>query len=368
MNVKSTCLIDTIGARGGVRTLITRLYKALYIEGLNPKIISLATGALGKKGLYILNYNVKDLIRALKNYCDSVIIIGSFPRVGTILDKLKGKKVFLFISGHPIYESMSTLRNSELDNLTRVGALINISQLKLAISLNTINYYIAHTRNACREVNCPEDRLIVLKQFLLREELNFYESVALHSRKLNRDRPRNVVLIGAYTSYASLPGLKLKELLSLYKILSRKIGHRYKPIFYIKDPQIDRPQIISENIIVIGKQQPLEHLKWLVSLDLYIETTIDAELRFTSLEALALGTPVIKLLHPRFYNDEIDYTSNQILLASSIRELIEIIVQYVDTIEHSKSFYSNNAKEYVKERRLWDHVKTELIKRLQSAE
>jgi glycosyltransferase involved in cell wall biosynthesis len=98
-----------------------------------------------------------------------------------------------------------------------------------------------------------------------------------------------------------------------------------------------------------------EFLSLLASANLYIERCIDEELGQVVLEAMALGTPVAKLTHQRYWNRQ-DYKED-LILARSFRELAEKIAEYTNNAEHYHDYYSKRGKEFVLTKRTWDAVK-----------
>lgn len=100
-----------------------------------------------------------------------------------------------------------------------------------------------------------------------------------------------------------------------------------------------------------------EFLKLLASADLYIDNCIDEELRQVSLEAMAIGTPVAKLLHPRFW-DRQDYKDEDVMiLANSFSNFAEKLAEYINNYEHYYPYYSKHGREFILTKRTWDAVK-----------
>ena len=131
----------------------------------------------------------------------------------------------------------------------------------------------------------------------------------------------------------------------------------------VEDPKIKRPIRLGNAVQIVGQMSLADFLRILGTSDLYIETSIDEELRLTSLDAMLLRAPVAKILHPAFYGRE-DYTENEILIAGSANKLVELITEYINNIEYYHEYFSRKVYELVNRKRLWDVVKGDLVRHL----
>jgi len=108
-------------------------------------------------------------------------------------------------------------------------------------------------------------------------------------------------------------------------------------------------------------------LKTLASSDLYIERCIDEELGNTSIEAGLLGTPIAKITHSKYIPRQ-DYGEDTMILAKSVREFIDKLIEYINNMEYYREYYSKRMWNFITTKRVWDAVKHDLIRRLRDAE
>jgi len=73
-----------------------------------------------------------------------------------------------------------------------------------------------------------------------------------------------------------------------------------------------------------------------------------------------MGTPIAKLTHS-FYVDRQDYT-NEVIWESSFNKLVNTISDYLNNVEYWKPFYVKRLREFLLNKRNWDHIKEPLIK------
>lgn len=160
---------------------------------------------------------------------------------------------------------------------------------------------------------------------------------------------KNKLRIVTYT-HESPRLMKIENLIEIGKKLKPLIKQDFEII--IINPKYS---FLSDSIKVI---KPLPHKKFLsllASADLYIERTIDEELGISTIEAMSLGVPVAKLTHPIYLNRH-DYKED-IILATSFRELVYKIAEYLNNVDYYHCYYSNRVRKFILEKRTWDHVK-----------
>jgi hypothetical protein len=219
--------------------------------------------------------------------------------------------------------------------------------------------WICHTLTACEEIGVADrGNYVLLKQFVLPHEVALYDRV-YHWLKEERGEKREVRIF-AYLSYADLPGLKLWSLLKIFNRVRRRVKRRVT--FVVEDPRI-RTTKLGDAIQITGRMPLPDFLRILGTSDLYIETSIDEELRLTALDAMLLRVPVAKILHPRFYGKQ-DYTEDEILIGTSVNKLVELIVEYVNNFDHYHEYFSRTVYEFMKRKRLWDVVKVDFVQTL----
>jgi hypothetical protein len=93
--------------------------------------------------------------------------------------------------------------------------------------------------------------------------------------------------------------------------------------------------------------------------DLYIDTSIDEELKVSSIEAALLGVPIAKLTHPKFV-DRQDY-KDEFIWASTPKSFIDVLVDYTINKDHLKPYYAKKVLEFLTLRRNWNTVSRPLL-------
>jgi len=331
---------------GGVSTIYNNLLRGLIKDKMYVKVFRLY-GSIPRSILHDIE-NVK----YLRSF-DSVIYIGSVPWLSANLLSVFNTKKILFVHGFIYHEILSALKKGNLK--TKIGGAALLLLYDITRFLDSIDYYICHSDSTCNMARVPNEKRILLPQFLLEDDLDIYRSLYYMYKDLKRRD--NINRIITYGSYADSPRLlKFKHMVTLAKILKRAIKKKIE--FVIIDPSSESYQ--DETVKVIKPLPRERYLQLVASSDIYIERCIDEELRYGALEAMAMGTPVAKVTHP-LYRSNIDY-ENAIINAQSITELARIISQVIE--QNDLERYSKAGMKYVREKRTWNSVKSELYKRL----
>jgi glycosyltransferase involved in cell wall biosynthesis len=332
-------LIVPSNISGGVATVFHNLYKGLVIEGVDVDIIK-----LGKRRSRLLSTIYYDILNAkhLTEY-DLVLYIGSIPWPSHILAKLSNVPVALFLHGfiyHELFHKM--LHEAQVRN--KIGSAFLVTMFKTATSFNTIDLYVSPSLTVCED-NKISDRFVLLPQWVFPEEL---EILKIHQVL----KKSSMIRIVAYTSYADSPRLlNMSHLIALAQIMKHMVNRDFELI--IVDP---RKRISSFGPIkIVGPMPRQEFLSLLASADLYIERGIDEDLGQVVLEAMAMGTPIAKLTHPKYW-DRQDYKED-LMLARSFKELTNKIAEYINNIEYYYDYYSKICRKFVLTKRTWDAVK-----------
>ena len=335
-------LIVPGGVRGGVASVTYKLHRGLISEGIHVDKIQLGGGKIPL--LSTIRHDVSNA-KYLAKY-DLTLYVGNIPWASHILAKLSGVPIALFLHGYVYHELLHEMLYGA-GFKSKMGAVIPLIMSKAAFSLHTIDLYICRSLTARDANKIPEDRCVLLPQWVFPEELVFLKTLVAAKKK------KNVIRIVTYASYAYSPRLlNTSHLIDLVRIVRHKTNREFESI--IVDP---RGQVASFGSLRIKRFMPRqEFLSLLASADLYIERCIDEELREGALEAMALGTPVAKLTHQRYW-DRQDYREEDLILARSFRELSEKIAEYIGYIEYYYPYYSKRVKEFVQTRRSWDAVK-----------
>jgi len=325
---------------GGVATVFHNLYRGLVNEGIQVSIIKLSKGKFS-----LLSTIYSDILNAkyLAEY-DLVLYIGSIPWPSHVLAKLLGIPTTLFLHGY-IYHELFPIILYGARLRDRMRATIPLIMFKTAVSLSTIDLYICPSLSVC-EANKISDRFILLPNWILPEEFRPLKATL-------GDRKNSMIRIVAYTSYVNSPRLlNINHLVALARVLERMVKRKFELIIIVP-----RGNTSSFGPVRIVKPMPRqEFLSLLASADLYIERGIDEDLGQVVLEAMAIGTPVAKLTHQKYW-DRQDFSEDDLLLARSFRELSEKVVEYINNIEHYYPYYSKRVKEFVYTKRTWDAVK-----------
>jgi glycosyltransferase involved in cell wall biosynthesis len=188
-------------------------------------------------------------------------------------------------------------------------------------------------------------------------ELKKYEE-----ESLEKSSPSDKPLLLAYTSNVLSPKLLSgRDILHILLLVSRRVKRDFKAILI--DP-FSTPTT-TKNIQVVNFLAREKFLRLLSQSSLLIDPLIDEELRNTTLEAMALGVPVVKLLSPRYVNYA-DYSDRDLLLAHTIKELVDLIIEYLDNMESYYDYYHKAEKKFIIEKRVWNSVKEPLLKYLYS--
>jgi len=333
---------------GGVRTITLKLYRSLMLEGFKVKLLSLG------KGLFSVFYKDARSVKKLENF-DVVIYLGSIAWPSHLL--ISNPKKGVFIHGFVQHEYISSIRHNNVR--TRLGAALTLSYWNfLNKNINKLNFFITHSITTYETVGIRK-RPVILPQFVLQTEVEEYKQVLKY---YENDSSKNAVRIVTYSSLAESPRLlKMEHIAFIAKMLSKLVKHKLE--FIVVEPQspANRPNF---NFLKTVRYMPREEfLKLLVSSDLYIERCIDEELRYGSLESGLLGVPVAKITHPAYVTRQ-DYSDNDLILAKSVREFISRLAEYIDNLDHFKPYYSKHIKDFVINKRSWNHVKEPLIKEL----
>ena len=335
-------LIAPSGVSGGVATVVCKLHRSLISEGIRVDKIRPSRGKFP-----LLSTICYDILNAkyLAKY-DLTLYVGSIPWPSHILAKLSGVPIALFVHGYVYHELLHAILHGA-GLRSKIGTIIPATMFKTAISLNTIDLYICHSLTACEANKISKDRSVLLPQWLLPEELEFSKTL------IGAKKGKSAIRIVTYTSYADSPRLlNTSHLITLARVVRHMTKREFELI--IVDPKGSIATFEPVKITRFMPQQ--EFLSLLASADLFIEGCIDEELRLGALTAMALGTPVAKLTHQRYW-DRQDYNEEDLILACSFRELSEKIAEYIKYIEHYYPYYSKCVKKFVETKRTWDAVK-----------
>jgi len=329
---------------GGVAYAVERLWEGLKREKLPVSNIMIS----GSPTLFHLKH-----LPQLQNY-DTIIIAGSIPPPSHLFIRNE-TKVALFVHGFIYHETGNAIAHGRFRE--KLGATYSLLLFEMARKTDRIDVYICHSLTAC-EANRIYNGFILLPQFVFPEEVQKRNEDNIQ-RKLN---PQVVT----YTSFANSPRLLKEEtLLSLMREVSKRVNRRIN--LMIVNPAEREPKTEKWGNLVVYRLPFLPRdrfLRLIASSDLYFEACTDEELRLGSIDAGIVGTPVAKLTHPLFAERQ-DY-KDEVLWASSPREFVGLVSEYLRDVEDKRLVFSRRFREFLLSRRSWDRVKTPLIRLLRS--
>lgn len=341
--------------KGGVKTVLTKLLKGLREEGFYVRVVS------------INDINVpfaisEDLshVSLLKEF-DAIIYLGSIAWPSHYL--LQNNITGLFIHGFIHHEFLNAIKYEKLR--VKLGTIILLSNWFISRTLNLFNFFICHSITAC-EKNKINNKIVLLPQFVLDEEISTYKELAQEFAMENsRDKERRKIKLLTYMSF-SLSSRLLRDIhiISLIKQASSSANREIELI--IIDPRITTEKRISfGNLIVryIGFLPRVDFLKTLYQSDLYIERCIDEEIGYGAIEAGLLGTPVAKITYPKYLSRQ-DYSDDDIIVAKDKASFIDRIKEYINNIEYYREIYSYGIQRFIESKRTWRNVKKSLIRAL----
>jgi len=343
-------VIVTPESRGGVRYLVEKLVRGLRSEGFLVERLPL------RGNVFIQTIN--DLANAsLLRECDAVIYTGSIPRVSSLIARSRAK-VLLFVHGFILHEIAGTLKAST--SLSEMASnLYSVFLWNIGRALKVADLYICHSITSCEENGLKRD-FVLLPQYIFPEELEEYIKFGKALRDDEGECSR--VRVVTYSSFAISPRLlSTHHVVALLRDASRMVGSRSVELTVV-DPRLsERKEERWGNLIVryVKFLPRREFLKLLASADLYMERCIDEELRISSIEAGLLGTPVVKLTHPKFVARQ-DY-GDEVIWSSSPRGLIDTLADYIANVEYWKPYYAKKLRNFLATRRNWDSVKEPLV-------
>ncbi|MEM4679850.1 MAG: hypothetical protein QXL98_02800 [Thermofilaceae archaeon] len=325
-------------------------------EGFDVKSIELRGG--------LLSSFYDDFIKISKlNDFDVIIYTGSIARMSSVL--LRGKITGIFIHGFVPDEVRRVIAYCKSIKSCLRTLFVLAWWKTMNMNLFKPNFYICHSKTACKYNSIPGNRCVLLPQFALPIEIESLKKFRINIVDLIiDDQDRNLKLV-TYSSFAASPRLLSA---SVFVYIAKRIAScmRRDVIFYIIDPAVryeNVQQFGRVKVIIKSFMRRADFLKLLALSDLYIERCIDEELGLGSIEAGLLRVPVAKITHPQFVMYQ-DYTEDEVLVESSVSRFVDLLCEYLNNIERYKDYYSNRYNNFILERRSWDYVKKPLIEKL----
>jgi glycosyltransferase involved in cell wall biosynthesis len=328
---------------GGVTTITQKLVAGLKKENIQVDLI------LGKNiSRYSLLKYWTDSFKARGLDCDATIFLGSVAPPSIYF--LQQPRI-VFIHGFLVHEILSTFR-SNTPLRTKIGGFLNLSQFIL--QKFSADLFICHSATTCEFNNVS--RYVLLPQYILPEEI---------AEREPRQKELRQITVVAYASFVQSPRLLEPEyFLPIFKRAAVSAGRETEVV--VVDPRrfsVEVREFGPLRVKFLPRQPKDKFLGLLGGADLFFEECVDEELRYSSIEAGLLGTPIAKLTHPRFWKRQ-DYGEDEIVLARSVKELTEKLAEYLRNIEHHREHYSKAVRNFVITKRHWDYVKQPLLNAL----
>lgn len=358
-------LVLSSNPRGGPSTTAKKLVEGLIREGINAHSLTFSPRHSFTERNNILRYmppllwhiyNEFKFLREDLDLYQHVILMDLYPFLIPLLRLKSSSNVIFYVQGYLYHQFVNFLKYSNVN--VKIGSLLSMVTFDTSKRLGYIDHYLCTCASTCRSSDIPVEKSTLLPLWLSDGELA--ELRKYEEESLEKSPPSNRLLILAYTSNVFSPKLLSgRDILNILLSVSKRVKRDFKAI--VIDP-LSNP-IATRNIQVVNFLDRGKFIRLLSNSSLLIDPIIDEELRNTTLEAMALGVPVVKLLSP-YYVNYADYNDKDLLLAHSIKELEDLITEYLNNIELYYDYYRRAEKNFVMEKRVWDSVKEPLLKYL----
>jgi hypothetical protein len=336
---------------GGVRYLTEKIIKGLRMEDFKVKYIILDSRNL----IYTTLSDIRKISELQK--FDKVIYMGSIPWPSHLFAR-SGAKVMLFVHGFVMNELINAIRRSK-NFRAKIGNIYLMLLWKTGRIIDEVDFYICHSLTTC-EVNGIYDNYILLPQFVFSDEVKFFTKFKRSDREWRDSKKLKIV---TYSSLALSPRLlKTPFIVKLMKEVSKNIENKEVELTVLDPHGVGRSEERTGNLVVryLGFLPRNDFLQFLADSDLYIESCVDEELRLGSIEAALLGTPIAKLTRPKYVERQ-DY-DEELIWASTFRDLVKAISDYLSDVDYWKPVYTERLREFIVNRRSWDKVKEPLVR------
>jgi glycosyltransferase involved in cell wall biosynthesis len=297
-----------------------------------------------------------ELLKWDLDFYQHIILMDLYPFLIPLLRLKSSGNIILYVQGYLYHQFINFLKYSSVN--TKIGSLLSMITFDVSKGLSYINHYLCTCASTCRSSSVPVEKSTLLPLWLSERELA--ELKKYEEESLERSPLSNRPLVLAYTSNVFSPKLLSgRDILYILLLVSKRVKRDFKAILI--DP-LSNPTAMR-NIQVVNFLDRGRFIRLLSQSSLLIDPLIDEELRNTTLEAMALGVPVVKLLSP-YHINYADYNDKDLLLAHTIKELEDLITEYLNNIESYYNYYHRAEKKFVMEKRVWDSVKEPLLKYL----
>ncbi len=337
---------------GSTYYVTQKLWQGLVREGYRANIISYGSWLVPR----LILRDVENLRALRKN--DAIIYTGS---VVFISPYFINKPRFLFVHGY----NLSDFLYGRKELFSKLLGASYLASYILAKEVNIIDKYICHSITSCEYNKIEHDKRILLPQFVFRDEIIEYQRYRKHTYIRNNARRTHRVITYISSAYNSHRLLRPLHIAYILRQVVKQLNNCIELI--IVTPQYNFS--LKSSCLFVRTLKPMKRepfLKLLASSDLYIERNLDEELGLVTLEAGLVGTPVAKITLPN-YVDRQDYTEDEILLGTSIRDLVDSLVNYFKNIDETRNEYAKKLSNFILTKREWNNVKQELVKEINKA-
>jgi len=360
-NSERKIYLTTLHAACGVRTAIKKLYKGLAREGFQVKIIDLSNSRL-------INKIFADHPRLNKKETGAIIYMGSITPLSHLSCSLPK---LLFVHGFIKDQALKELLYSS----PAKDKLLSLAKIIYWNSLNNIRFtgYLCHSLTSMEKNKLPLEKTVIIPQFLLKEEV---KQLISYRKNLHRHiiwkSDKTYIITTYYSNVFSFRLMPIDILVMLTKKLNSYFSRKGKRvILYLfgkiskKDLSIIEPFVKKGYIKYLGVTSQRDFFKYLVFSDIYLERCLDEEIGYSSLEAGVLGTVIAKITLPAFYLRS-DLSNDHAINVVSTSKLLAHLITLLEDEELRHRISKGFLHGYILRKRLWKHVKEELISRLKN--
>ncbi|MEM1510869.1 MAG: hypothetical protein QW096_13465 [Thermofilaceae archaeon] len=347
-------LIITPHRVGGLGSLVEAMQE-LCIEDrrLNCTIVDLSVRRTKVSYTYI-NDLLVSIRLLLKGNFHVIMYLGGVPYLGGIIAKLKKIPVIVFVNGYVIHETISYIRNAllELDIRRLIAGIIYLIFYHLGGFIADL--FIFPCYGTLENNKMPRSKpKMVIPLWLSKTRLRWIEKIRceIEERKERRD-----LLIVVYLSNVESPKvMRSDQVVRILDQIYKRSGNKIKVVLIDPKGRLNT----KKDFILVYRYLPWEEfIKLLARSDLYIETVLDDEFRYSTLEVMALGIPVAKITTLNYCGK---VALRYQLTICSFNEFLFKILDYIKNREKYLKDYKDIVTKYVYEHRTWEVARRKLL-------
>lgn len=348
-------LVAAVGKDGGgpVRT-VNKIRKGLEMEGFNVHLFNPYNPSLNTHNFVppiirttLLDiFSIKDLLSSI-DY-DVVLYASGIPHISLLALHSAGIPTAYYVQGYFYHEMLGWLTKGGFR--TKVGACRNILFYDIQNILKQVDLYVL-TCESSGVFSRIKGNYVVLPLWVFYDEFAAFAEIR---KACSKDFKKPLIV--AYTSRVYSPKIiPINSIIGLLNAVKRS-ARDFSAV--IIDP-LGVPRKTG-NVTIVNSISHESFIKLLLKASLFIDTVIDEELRHSTLEAMMLGVPVAKIVHP-IYKPKLDYGEEDLLLSYNVQDLVSKISEYLNRIKYYYDIYSKNCENFVIKKREWNIVKKPFI-------